>query len=433
MRRLHLLPVVAATLLAAACGDGRSVVGEVEGAKSSSKIIHGALDTGTKHDAVVYIEFLVDPSSGLGGACSGSLIAPDVIATARHCVSAINDATTPPAFGADYDANTMYVYLSNEPRGTPDGEVARIVHSDARTLDNNDFALLVLKKPIGTMIAPVRLAAPPAVDEDTFVVGYGITELDTGATPTAIHKRYWRDNVKIQYLGPIPAYGIGAREVVVGEATCEGDSGGPMMDHTTGALLAVTSRGGNGTKPVSGSPSSTCTGTYAINIFSRVDGYADLIKGTLAGLGEVPWEEGTPKPSGTPKPVPPPGTLGAACSAPKDCASGVCVAVDGKQVCSQACTDPSTCPAGFDCISNYCLAAAPPAPADDAGPPPATDDAGVPPADAAGPQPESGATSSSGSKCSIEHAPSEGASAAGSSLLASAIASAIAIARRRRR
>lgn len=351
-------------------------------AHASSPVIRGSLDSGATHDDVVYIEFVVDPAKGLGGACSGTLIAPNVVVTARHCVSQIDESVYPPTTGADFDTANMGVYLHTNPTGsstfhTPDAKVKKIVHDGASSLADHDFAMIVLDRSLSTTYSPIRLASAPTPAEKVFVVGYGVTETDTASTPTP-HQRYWRDDLSIQAIGPDGSGFLGAHEIALGESICQGDSGGPVKDHATGALLAVTSRGGNGSAPSSSRPWAACVGSSTMNLFTRVDSFASLIKSTLGSLGESPWEEGTTKPpDGTPPP--PAGTLGAPCTTNAECTSNLCISVDGSNVCSKACDASRPCPSGFDCVSGYCLATpTTPPPASDAGTTP-PDEAGTTP------------------------------------------------------
>jgi hypothetical protein len=73
-------------------------------------------------------------------------------------------------------------------------------------------------------------------------VGYG--QNDQGS-PTGT--RFRRDDVPVLALrAGVSASGtaLGASEIELGESTCEGDSGGPAISETTGAIVGVASRSG---------------------------------------------------------------------------------------------------------------------------------------------------------------------------------------------
>ncbi len=360
-------------------------------AQASAPVINGSIDKPEKFPATVLIETLVDPAKGLGAGCSGTLVGTRVVVTARHCVSNYDERTR--NFGADYDKANMHVWYGAEPRGTPDNSVIKIVYPPSSTIDNVDIALLVLTKPATPTFAPIRLTKPPKTGAPVAVAGYGLSNDGVTSSATAFHPRYKREGLNIAAVGPAGGY-VGTKELVLGESICSGDSGGPVYDGYSGALLAVTSRGGNGTAPSASQPWAGCVGSKTYNIFTRVDGYADLIRATLAEVGEVPWEEGTPKPTPTTPPGPTPGDVGATCAGPSDCTSKLCISYDGKNLCSQKCTDKSTCPAGMDCAGGFCVPGAP-APVD----PPAEDAGTDPPAatPASEPTTKGGCTTAPGS------------------------------------
>lgn len=352
--------VVAAVVLTA-CGSSSD--GDVALGKSEAKVINGVVDTPPKYDSTILIQTVL--SGGMGAGCTGTLITPHVVITARHCVSAYSRSS---GFGADYTPSNMYIWYGSEPRGTPDNTVIRIVHNGATRIDDNDFAMLVLKDAATKIpFSPIRLAKPPVKSETVAVAGYGITETDTGSPSVELHKRYRRENLRIAYVGPIPSYYIGANEIVLGESICQGDSGGPVYAQGTKALLAVTSRGGNGQREDPTKPWIGCVGTSAINYFTRVDSFAALIRKTVEEVGEVLWEEGTEKPAQPT--IPDPGTLGTACTDGTSCASKICIEWAGSTVCSQECSDSNPCPSGFDCSGGYCTKADPSAPPPEEPPP----------------------------------------------------------------
>lgn len=320
---------------------------------SSAKVINGVVDTGPeKYASTIVIQ--TELSGGYGAGCTATLITPHVAITARHCVSEYDERTR--VFGADYTPSKMRIWYGSEPRGTEDNQVARIVHDGATRIENNDLAIIVLQKAATSIpFAQIRLEKPPTKSELVAVAGYGVTETDTPATLSAgLHKRYRRENLRIAYVGPIPSYYLGEREIILGESICQGDSGGPVYDQGTVALLAVTSRGGNGQRQDPAKPYVGCTGTSTVNYFTRVDGFADMIKKTVGEVGELIWEEGTPKPDQPTTKLPDPGALGAFCGGPSECSSKLCVDFDGKKLCSQACDDSKPCPTGYDCLGGYC-------------------------------------------------------------------------------
>ncbi len=348
MRRWCLPSLLAlSSTLVAGCGGDAS---PAPLARSSAAIIGGVLDD-SANDDVVLVQ--IDLGGGNASNCTGTLIAHEVVLTARHCVTAVGAGYD---LGADVAPSTIAVWLGATPLGAPDAYGAKLVHDGATNLHDHDLALVVLDRRIGTQLSPLRLGAPPTRGETVKVVGYGLTQADT-TLPSAPHQRYRRDGLSIAELGPgafqAPiGYDLGSNELAVGESICEGDSGGPLQDEASGALVGVTSRGGNG-QPSSPYPFSGCTGSNAMNTFTRVDAFATLIGDTIRSVGEEPWLEGSPEPA-----APAGSPMGGACVGIGDCAPHLaCIAHDGAGVCSTSCRT-APCPSGFDCTAGFCFAPA---------------------------------------------------------------------------
>lgn len=309
MSSLRLCGSVASLALLGACAvDSREAVGT-----SQAAIIAGT-DSTVEQDSVVMIKHYDAVQIG-GGAegCTGTMLTPRLVLTARHCVAATDpqlacesDGTA--SFGGNvqqsYPASKLFAFsgtarpdfisgLDRAARG------AEIIDDAAKNLCNHDLALILLEKPLpGAKISPIRLDGGPKAGEITTIVGWGVT--DKEASPAA---RKQRANVKIQEVGP--ADRLGPAEFRVGESGCAGDSGGPAFA-PSGAVLGVLSRGGNGKNPDPSQPSLQCIN--GDNVFTAVAGFRDLILAAYTKAGQDPWNEGGPDPRTVPKPDP--GTSG---------------------------------------------------------------------------------------------------------------------------
>ncbi|MFM8404327.1 MAG: trypsin-like serine protease [Actinomycetota bacterium] len=166
--------------------------------------------------------------------CSGILIAPTIIVTAKHCVRNDN--------GVD---GTNYLFTN--PGAAIDGapspaKVSRVAIGDA------DIAFIVLDSPLSgasyMRIADAATVAALPYLSPLFGHGYGAV-FETSAPYSALVRRYpldWRTTGK-------DANYVNTYELVSSEATaCRGDSGGPITATVTNGeqvLLAVLSGAAN--------------------------------------------------------------------------------------------------------------------------------------------------------------------------------------------
>jgi V8-like Glu-specific endopeptidase len=103
-------------------------------------------------------------------------------------------------------------------------------------------------------VKPLALgtASEPAVGSEIRAVGFGKRGDKLGAG-----KKYQRDHVLVLARS--------SHEFLVGESTCNGDSGGPALD-ALGRVVGVVSRGGP-----------ACSGPTATNVYTRTSAFPTLL------------------------------------------------------------------------------------------------------------------------------------------------------------
>jgi secreted trypsin-like serine protease len=239
------LAVLTLTCAVAALGCNAAPPLEPEAKKAtSSQIVNGDPSTDDQ-DAVVYVV-----NEQADESCSGTLIAPNLVLTARHCVSELTDDGACGGIDQDYPPETMAIETGVGADGNdPDAQVVQIFHGPDHDLDcGNDVAFLELDHDLDIAPRTIRFT-PPVVGEEVKVVGYGI---DENEQPTP--GRFQRTGMSVLALagtnytytqadGNSEDVEVPPGTVLTSEGACHGDSGGPLFD-SSGAILGVVHSGG---------------------------------------------------------------------------------------------------------------------------------------------------------------------------------------------
>jgi hypothetical protein len=335
--------------------------------------IYGGVDD-TVHTNIVGI---VIASSGGIGSCTGSLIAPNLVLTARHCVSEVsgdgivcssftqNGMTYQPSVSAaPYPAGAFSVttdqVISQRSRFYRVGRVIVPDNTTGQPMCGRDIALLQLSTPV-TSVTPIvpRLDIEPRVREIFTASGYGATN----GRGSGSGSRRMRDGLTVEHVGLAQARPglivLTREEWLANTGTCQGDSGGPAID-PIGQVFGVLSRG----------EANACNSP----VYTRVDSYADWIRASAAAAAAA---GGYAPPSWVTPPESRPGVIGDECRADVECDSpSLCLPVGDRRRCTiEDCTH---CPDGWVCNDEmtYCVPdpnAPPPPPP----PPPPPADAGT--------------------------------------------------------
>jgi hypothetical protein len=283
--------------------------------QARTPIFGGSAPDAPEHDAVVGLHQRSGDQVGLEPFCSGTLIAPDIVLTAAHCLDVARRnrrtfTTMSPASLAIYFGN----HAASDPNPLVVGVQTTLIHpAYDRFSSANDIALVRL-------VAPIQGLAPvPALPANLGLVGsdigtpldfagFGLTE--TGSSSVKLHAEAPLGGFGCTVAG-CPDPGVAATMISYAQpdaGPCSGDSGGPAFIQRNGApyVAGVTSYGDRG--------------CIIYGVSTRADAFDGFIA-DFVGDGPVDPEPAPGEPEPTPgEPEPTPGGCGdGVCGAGESC------------------------------------------------------------------------------------------------------------------
>jgi hypothetical protein len=314
------------------------------------------------------------PGNCSEGTCSGTLILPNLVATARHCVDEspeqidclkVTGGPSDPKFGARKTGAFFVTTNMTTASSTVAGwyAVKAISVPGDALFCGNDIALLTLTTEVPASEAKPAipsvqfLMSDPQYAHEYSAIGYGRTKPDDASVPAPSGTRRRLDGVQVTCIPGDASKPCGdpkqsLMEFNGGDGLCAGDSGSGAFEKNSFAAGA----------PVTFGVLSRAGADCKTSSYTRFDAHRDFVitvaKGASANFTLYPEPSWTgPRPAAV-------GAgnleLGVKCTKESDCKSNICADIGGGQkICSTPCdpnaTPPKTCPTGLVCRNALCL------------------------------------------------------------------------------
>jgi hypothetical protein len=178
MKRARAAPAI---LLLVGCSQARSVA-----TAELNVAIVGGEPSPAADDGVVLLRARLEDNAE--NVCSASLVAPNLLLTARHCVSLLvegqfdcsvrgevfDNPTGGGTLGLHLPAESLEVYGGKLPRAAPLALGQQVISTLSQTICVNDLAFVVLDRSLNLPILPLRLGRGAELNEPGDLIGYGL-------------------------------------------------------------------------------------------------------------------------------------------------------------------------------------------------------------------------------------------------------------------
>jgi V8-like Glu-specific endopeptidase len=361
--------LLAAACSAAACGS--------QGSDSDAKSVSAAISGGEPDSVDSNVFILVSHRQAEGVAlCSASLIAPNLLLTARHCVADVTSeqvtcgtTTAGAPFPADtfFAANTESVDQVTKQNAFAVSAVS--VPSQGTDICGFDLALVTL-----STLVPASIATPliPRIDrkvtlgETYTAVGYG---QDSPGDAGIAGARRGRSGLTVECAPGTCGTGVDADEFGGNAGICSGDSGGPALDADDKVVGVVSRSGDSCNNPVYGSVASWKDWIIATARQAATDGKYDPPFWVDSGTSDPPAQSAAPDAgvevgaAGEANQPAEPGTQGDKCATTPDCHDGFAcyspTSTANNAYCASFCSSQAQCASGTHCDTGVGVCIAP--------------------------------------------------------------------------